>query len=578
MTIKNSFDEKANVLIVDDNTKNIFSMKVILEELDANIYTAETGQDALKLMLRHDFSVVFLDVQMPEMDGYEVAEIMSKNQSSANIPIVFVTAIQNDIKHIKAGYDAGAIDYLSKPIDPQILLAKAKIFIKLYQQQQKLKNMVVQLDELANTDTLTGLANRHQFNYFFEKIFESNKRYKRFFALLLIDIDNFKLINDSHGHDVGDELLKQLSKRLMSDLRSSDHVSRLGGDEFSIILSELNTLEEAGYIADMLIKKMSEPLIVNGTKLYATLSIGIATYPSAANSTKELFKAADIALYRAKDLGKNAFAYFTDSLNESYQERAAIEYQIQTSIKNKEIYLVYQPRIDLKTGKILSIEALVRWKNNLLGEMPPAKFIPLSEEIGFIGKLGYHILELAFKQFSEWKKHNTQFNLSLAINISPFQITHQHFIDDIKKLAKTYSVNLNHIEFELTESLFKGQNIDMEAALSEICDLGITLSIDDFGTGYSSLSRLKLLPIKALKIDQSFVRDITTDKNDAAIVQAIISLCKTLQLQAIAEGVETEEQKKFLLENECHIAQGFLLSKPINADDISALLKKEQTP
>ncbi len=289
---------------------------------------------------------------------------------------------------------------------------------------------------------------------------------------------------------------------------------------------------------------------------------------------KGLFKSADIALYRAKDGGKNKFEYYTEALNETYVRRATVESELQKAIEKCEVSLVYQPRVNMKTKEIVGVEALARWNNEKLGYVSPDEFITIAEDSGMMTVLGEHLMQKAFSQVERWEKKHPSFTLSMAINLSPYQIMSQRFSDGLRKILNNYSINLNHIEFELTESFFKGDKNFLEKTLNHLKKMGLTFAIDDFGTGYSSLSRLKSLPINVLKIDKSFVRDIMTDVNDAAIVKAIIALADALQLDVVAEGVETKEQADFLLENGCVYAQGFYYSKPVTPEELDTLIKK----
>jgi diguanylate cyclase (GGDEF)-like protein len=565
-------EDSINVLVVDDTQTNIIIMEHILSKLPINIHSVQSGQEAIQLILENQYAVVYLDVQMPEMDGYEVARILSEDKKTAGVPIVFVTAADKNDENIKLGYEAGAIDYLSKPVDPDVLVAKTKIFMRLFEQQEKLSKLVSKLDDLATTDALTGLSNRYQFNYIFEKVLENNKRHSREFAFMIIDVDGFKMINDSYGHDIGDELLKQIAERIHTSVRSSDHVSRLGGDEFAILLTELASSTVTGSIAKQLIERLCDPFKIGTLQLQISVSIGIALYPFASDTVEGLFKAADIALYRVKEKGKNNFEYYTDSMNVAYQRRAVIESALLGAIENNEIYLVYQPRINMQTGQVVGVEALARWTDDKLGEVLPDEFIRVAEDMGVIHKLGYSLMSMAFSQFEKWQHSHDYSNFGLAINLSPYQILNQSFVGSMKKLIAQYSVDLNYVEFELTESIFKGDDEHLELSLKEVKELGISFAIDDFGTGCSSLSRLKSLPIHVLKIDQSFIRGITTDGNDAAIVRAVILLAGALQLDVVAEGVETKEQADFLLKNGCLYAQGYYYSKPVSADEIEKLI------
>ena len=390
--------------------------------------------------------------------------------------------------------------------------------------------------------------------------------------MLLLDLDNFKSVNDSLGHDIGDKLLNAVSKRLKKILRKSDYLSRLGGDEFVVMLPEIKNPSNVGNIAASIIQTISKKYLLENHEINVSTSIGIACYPTASNSIQGLLKAADIALYKAKDKGKNAFEYFSDEVNKAHTHKANIERALLKAIEKHEFSLLFQPQFNIENKQISGIEALARWHSDTLGDLPPTEFISVAEEMGYIGRLGNHLMELAFKQLEKWQKDYSAKRFNFAINLSPCQILAPTFIKNLKQLLTRYKIDLTCLEFELTESIFKGQDNLIETALEGIQKLGVRFAIDDFGTGYSSLSRLKLLPIHILKIDQSFVKDITTDENDAAIVKAIIALAKALQLSVIAEGVETKAQATFLVKHGCYQAQGHYFSKALSLTDINALL------
>lgn len=574
--------EKAipKLLIVDDNTKNLISMKKVLFHLPVIIDVASSGQEALRKVLRTSYAVIFLDVQMPEMDGFEVARFMSQNETTATIPIVFVTAIHQEEKYIIEGYESGGIDYISKPVNPQVLIGKTKIFLRLFEQQRMLNNTISKLNHLANNDALTGLPNRHHFNQISTKILAFNARKKRQFAILLLDLDNFKSVNDTLGHDFGDALLIEVSLRLKQAVRQADHISRLGGDEFVVLLPEVEQYKEACMVASNIIETLSQPFHIENNIIKTSTSIGIAFYPVASKDLQGLLKCADIALYRAKDKGKNKFEIFTKSINKTYLRRVKIESLLQKGIENKEFHLSYQPRYNILENKISGVEALARWSSSELGVIQPTEFIAVAEDSGNIEMLSKHIMTLALKQFLSWYPTLKARNIGFAINLSPYQVMNASFVHNLNVLfdevgIDSTTLSLELLEFELTEALFKGEQKHIEASLNFIKELNIKLAIDDFGTGYSSLSRLKLLPINILKIDKSFIGDIIVDNNDAAIVQAIISLAKTMNLDVIAEGVETKAQVDFLLKNKCHQIQGKYYNMAMSRQDFEVLLNQK---
>lgn len=498
---------------------------------------------------------------------------LSQNKQTATTPIVFVTAILNEHENIIKGYDVGAIDYLTKPIDPDILLAKTNIFIKLYMQQLELEALVKKLDQYASFDSLTGLMNRHQFNEDYKKLVGLYDRYKRQFGVLLLDLDGFKAVNDHHGHDVGDLLLQVVSDRLKKELRASDSIARLGGDEFAILLTDLKSVDDPGRIADGILKVFAEPFDIQGHELAISTSIGIAVYPDAVSSKRDLIKAADVALYRAKGKGKNRFEYYSEKINKAFKRRSRIESSLEEAIKDEAFTLLFQPRMTLSDMTVSSLEALARWEHPKEGEIEPIEFIQMAEEMGVMAELGELLIGLAFKQFAVWQKAYKEICLSLSINLSSYQMNGDAFISRLRKMASEYDIDLSRVVFELPESIFKESAQGIGPLMQQIEKLKISFALDDFGLGYASLSRLKKLPISILKIDRVFVEKIGKSKDDDQIVKAIIHLAKTLGLEVVAEGVETEDQAKFLVEHNCPHAQGYYYAKPLSAKDVDPFLK-----
>ncbi|WP_162902167.1 two-component system response regulator [Facilibium subflavum] len=566
---------KAKILIVDDNEKNLYAMESVLKSVHANIYLASDGKEALKLVLRHDFALIFLDVQMPEMDGYEVAKCLKQNQSSHNIPIIFVTAISYQQKNILEGYQSGGVDYLMKPIEPSILIAKTNIFIQLYESKAKLKETISKLNQIASTDPLTGLPNRNQFNLFFNKLLAMHQRHNHQFALLLLDLDNFKAVNDLHGHDTGDKLLIAVAKRLMACVRQSDHVARIGGDEYTILLPQIQNVNDVNTVAKNLLHSFAKSFVINKHPFKITTSIGIAFYPHAGRSTEGIFKAADIALYKAKEQGRNCFIHFSGPLNKIYQRQLRIERDLPQAIQNKEISISYQPRHDLQTNKITGAEILARWHHPKLGNISPVEFINIAETSGHIYTLGCQIINEAFDQIAKWQKKFGKLFLHFSFNLSVHQLFDMQFHHDLQSLADQYNINLHDIEIELTESVFSSDVEKLDAMLQNLHQLGVRCSIDDFGTGYSCISRLKLLPIQILKIDQSFIQHIHKSSDDDAIIKAIIALATSLKFRIIAEGIENKEQLLFLQKHGCHEAQGYYYAKPLIASEFENYYQKQ---
>ncbi|HYD62693.1 MAG TPA: EAL domain-containing protein [Noviherbaspirillum sp.] len=423
---------------------------------------------------------------------------------------------------------------------------------------------------LAFHDPLTGLPNRRLFNDRLHQAAALRHRKENCFALMLLDLDRFKTVNDTLGHDVGDALLKAVAARLLNSTRQGDTLARMGGDEFALIALEITQPEDMARLAEKLLDALSEPFHLFGHELYVTTSIGVTLYPNDAVDAEALIKNADIALYRAKDLGRNNFQFFTSDMNAAMMHRLRLESAMRWAIERNEFMLNYQPQADVVSGRIHGTEALIRWRHPELGMIPPAQFIPLAEETGMIVQIGEWILQTACAQAKAWQLAGLP--MRVAVNLSARQFHQGDLAETIADILRELDLPPDLLEIELTEGILMEDTSQTAAILNKLHDMGVQISIDDFGTGYSSLSYLKRLPIQILKIDQSFVRDIHTDADDRAIVTAVIALAHSMKLRVVAEGVETPEQLAFLREYACDIMQGYLFSKPVTGDEVLSLL------
>lgn len=420
-----------------------------------------------------------------------------------------------------------------------------------------------QLLHLATHDALTELPNRVLFLDRLQMAIKKNERTKDKVALLLIDLDHFKQINDSLGHPIGDKLLIHVSRRLQSLLRQGDTIARIGGDEFNILIDGLSHTQPLIDIAEKLIHAFQEPFSIQGQLLYTTLSIGIALSPDDGMTTESLLKNADTAMYRAKNEGRNTYRFYAHEMGEKAYERVVMENALHVALKENQFAVYYQPQVDLNNHKWVGMEALVRWEHPTLGIVSPATFIPLCEETGLIQEIDFFVLESVIKQHVEWKKEGLS-GPKTAVNFSAKTLSNRHIAKEVAAILHFHGCNSECIAIEVTESHVMHDPKEAIEILGEFKTLGLEISIDDFGTGYSSLSYLKRLPIDKLKIDQSFIRDIPHDEDDMAITKTIIGLANNLKLNVIAEGVETHEQKSFLLENGCLLGQGYLFAKPLD--------------
>ena len=437
--------------------------------------------------------------------------------------------------------------------------------------QDELRNQKNILDHQAHHDALTGLPNRVLFNDRLEKAIKTAKRNKTNVALLFIDLDHFKEINDSLGHNVGDEILKTVSNRLQDVIRDKDTVARLGGDEFTVILEELTQAQDSSLIANKILEILTQSINVNDNILYVSSSIGISIYPDDGESSQNLLKYADSAMYKAKDEGRNNYQYYNSTMTELAFERVVMETSLRDALRNEEFVVYYQPQVNGLTDRLSGMEALVRWQHPTMGLVPPAKFIPLAESTGLIVELDRFVMKTAMTQIVKWYKDGLNPGV-LAMNLAVKQLKQSDFIEMFENLMSETGCKAEWIELEVTEGQIMTNPDEAIKLLTQISDLGIELAVDDFGTGYSSLSYLKILPIDKLKIDQTFVRDLPDDEEDAGITKAVIALSKSLNLRVIAEGVETKEQKDFLVANGCENIQGYLYSKPIPAAEMKDIL------
>lgn len=436
------------------------------------------------------------------------------------------------------------------------------------------KNMAQKMTYLAEHDFLTDLPNRLLFTDRVTQALSAAKRKRTKAAILFFDVDHFKKVNDSLGHDVGDQLLKLLSYQLKLCLRGSDTISRQGGDEFIILLPEIKDGFVAAEIAQKILETTKKPLMINEHEIFVSGSVGIAIYPDDANNVDDLIKNADAAMYHAKNSGRNNFQFFTQQMSERVAIQLSLENNLKRAIANQEFVLYYQPKLSIQTGEIVSAEALIRWRNPGLGLVMPDRFIPVAEDSGLIKSIGEWVLFSVCNQIRAWQDASLSL-IPVAINVSAVELRQTGYMQQVAKILLQTGVSPEFLELEVTERIAIEGHAEGIKDLTELNELGIKISVDDFGTGYSSLSYLKRLPISTIKIDKSFIRDINIDANDEAIVIAIIKMAQSLGLKVIAEGVETQQQLDFLKRYDCDEAQGYLFSPPVSAEAFAKLLQNK---
>jgi len=450
-----------------------------------------------------------------------------------------------------------------------------KLEEKVQARTLELTELTRKLEHQAYHDTLTGLPNRRTFDDHLHLAIEEDQRYGGELAVLFLDLDRFKIINDTLGHSVGDKLLVQVAQRFSHCVRGSDTLARLGGDEFAVLLQRIEHATDAADVARKLIESISEPIEVEGYSLHPSTSVGISIYPSDGRNAETIIKNADAAMYRSKEQGRNRVTFFSAEMNERAERRLALENRLRQVINEGGLSIHYQPRYDTFTREIVGVEALVRWFDPQTGPVSPVEFIPLAEECGLIASIDEWVLENACREVLSWFGGAAP-DITLAVNFSPAQFIREDLHKVIGRLLQQTGFPGSRLELEITESLFGTDNSNVFQIFKQLVDLDIQISVDDFGTAYSSLSRLKQLPLHTLKIDQSFVRDVGNDPDDETLVKTIITMAHNLNLKVVAEGVENDTQYRFVKENGCDAIQGLLFGKPMSGDEVGALIRNSK--
>ena len=443
---------------------------------------------------------------------------------------------------------------------------------KLHHDLEERKRVEQSIRHMAHHDALTGLPNRALFRDRLTHAMAQADRYHQKLAVMFLDLDRFKAINDTLGHNVGDQLLKIAAERLRSCVRDCDTVARLGGDEFTVVVEDIIEDHDAAAVAQKILDTLSQPFNLYGHEVFISVSVGVTLYPSDDENADNLLRNADSAMYRAKEYGRNNFQFYVADMNVKARERLMLESSLRRALDRNEFMLYYQPRVDLLSGRVIGAEALLRWRHPEMGLVPPSEFIPILDETGMIIPVGDWALREACRQNREWQDRGLP-PIRVAVNLSVRQFIQRDLADTIIRALDAVGLSAEYLELEITEDLFLEHNETNIITLSRLKNMGIHISIDDFGTGYSSLSYLKRLPIDTLKIDQSFVRDIGTDPDNKAIASAIIAMASSLRLNVLAEGVETDEQLAFLRAQGCNEIQGFSFSHPLPAEEFEQLLR-----
>jgi diguanylate cyclase (GGDEF)-like protein/PAS domain S-box-containing protein len=682
---------KSVLLVVDDYPENLLTMRAVLARQDWDIVTASSGMEALGLMLDVEVDLVLLDVQMPGMDGFEVARLMRGSHRTRLTPIIFLTANEQSRDAVHRGYASGAVDYLFKPFDPNVLKPKVQALLEHQANRRALqklsreleaarafnasvlanvaegilvvdesglisfanpaicrllgmtdgelrgtqllnyvkepsqcewadsgfyhhyrradtyrvhdailrspegrqipvalscaplpveqKAMVLsildmsvvrdlcsQLEKQAITDALTGLLNRRGFYQTVEGLLLRNEHSGKFLVVLYMDLDGFKQVNDSLGHDAGDQVLLWVAEQLKDSLRPYDVLARMGGDEFVVVIEGLDFPEDAAKVAEKLIERVSVRRHVDGIEATLGASIGIAVYPDCGLNLDALLRAADVAMYEAKRAGRQQYRFYDQAMNGRARSRLMLEESVRTAIAGKDFTMVYQPQVRVADGSIRGFEALLRWQHPSAGDVPPGVFIPLLEETRLINKLGGWIFEQGAAQR---QRMGAVFptDLVMSVSLSPAQFSMPNLAAELQRAMHSHGLLPRQFEVELTEASLVHNLDHSRKQIQSLHDTGVRVALDDFGAGECALTYLRNLDLDTLKLDRYFIGGLLSSTRDMAVARSVIDLCHQLDIEVIAEGVETVEQYRWLVDSGCQVIQGFLLGHPMNPDD-----------
>lgn len=561
-----------NILITDDDQGDRHEIKRLLKQsgLACECTEVVSVEEAIKACDNAVFHCVIIDYQLTGQNGLEGMSLL--HSQFPEMPIIMLTGHGNEMIAIEA-VKRGASDYIAKKnLNADLLRKSITDAIEKCQLEKKIKKQTMKIDHMAHYDYLTKIPNRQYFSEMLSRTLNSAKRHRRILAVLLLDLDRFKNVNDELGHEMGDLLLKQAARRFQSTLRGEDILARLGGDEFIILLGEINKREDAELVAQKLIFSLKEPFLLGNETVSITSSIGIATYPFAGETVVDLIRSADQAMYKAKKVGKNNFQFYMPEFNRKLTQRLRIENALQNALKNQEFYLCYQPIYHLNDSSLFAIEALLRWNHPEFVDTPIKEIISVSEELGSIVPMGDWIMNEAFRQYKEWKlKNNTSIKLSL--NIAPQQLLSLDWFSKVGRLMEAHQIDPRLLIFELTETDIVKNMVDTQETLTAFTKIGVQIFIDDFGMGYSTLNMLKNFTITGIKIDKSIVNNISdTGSNGQKVLESLFLFAEKIGFSVIAEGVETKTQLDFLKSYTKEKCQGYYLSKPLSPDDMAKLL------
>ncbi len=547
---------EALVLVVDDDRSTRSALRAALQRSGFVVTEAVDGSEVEAEVQRMRPDVILMDALMPVMDGFTACARLQDSPEWRQIPVLMITALE-DSASIERAFAAGASDYIPKPIHLAVVNQRVRRLVDATRAERHVRH-------LAYNDSLTGLPNRTLFNEHLIRCIERATPAAKSLALLYLDLDRFKFVNDTLGHETGDKLLKSVSERIRGCVRASDCVARLGGDEFAIVIDELPNVGVASSTAQKICHAITAPFEIDGHDLVVSASIGIAIFPTNGIDSSTLLRHADTAMYRAKKKS-SGFQFFEENMEASASEHLRFEGALRRALERNEIVVFFQPIATAGDCRIVGMEALARWRHPSRGLVSPLEFIPLAEETGLIIPIGEAVLRAACLQLKKW--HDSGANhLYVTVNLSGLQLQQVNFIDTLRAALRDTGVDPRCLTLEITESMLMVHAEETLLLLRALKATGVELAIDDFGTGYSSLAYLRRFPVDVLKIDRAFTRDMTKNVDDASIVSGIISLAHNLRLKVVAEGVETEEQRSYLSTLQCDCIQGYLLSEPLSSE------------
>lgn len=556
------------LMLVDDDPIMVEMVQVYLQEAGySGFITTSNPAEAMSLIRAHRPDLLLLDLMMPGITGFEILGEVRGDSDLCYTPVVILTADSDPASKLKA-LELGASDLLTKPVDPSELKLRVRnvLAFKAYQ------------DRLADTDALTGLPNRRKFTSTLEFVLKSHEGGSRGCALLHMDLDRFKEINDTLGHHVGDKLLRTVAERLhrkLSDAEAGLQIGRISGDGFALLVPGLHNLAKedvATSLARRVLSTIDEAFEIEGQRLFVTASLGVALSPADGQNAETLLKHAEMAMYKAKERGRNTYAFFSGEMNERAQRRKGLEHQLREAIERDEFVLYFQPKVDVASSRIIGAEALLRWKHPDQGMISPTRFVELAEEAGLITEIGQWALRAASTQAMSWNKAG--YPVNVAVNVSAGQFKQRKVWHAVRAALERSGLEPSNLVLELTESTLMEDADESIEMLIELKNMGVQLAVDDFGTGYSSLAYLSKFPVDQLKIDQSFVKGLPGQRQSAAIIGAVVGLARELDLKVVAEGVESKEQLEYLRIRGCDQYQGFLCSRPIPPAAFLQLLQR----